>query len=64
MECFDYDSDGDHDLIGQLETSVGALIGQQTHRLPLINPKKKAKKKSYLNSGELVVENSKVREIQ
>jgi len=60
VECFDYDSDGDHDLIGQLETSVGALIGQQTHRLPLINPKKKAKKKSYLNSGELVLENSKI----
>jgi len=54
IECFDSDSNGKHDLIGECTTTVGHLRSgpgeANTHAL--INPKKVGKKK-YTNSGVL-----------
>uniref|UniRef100_A0A3B3CKQ9 Copine-3 n=1 Tax=Oryzias melastigma TaxID=30732 RepID=A0A3B3CKQ9_ORYME len=54
VECYDYDSDGSHDLIGSFETTMKRL--QETSRsspaeFECINSKKKQKKKGYKNSG-------------
>ncbi|XP_062917756.1 copine-3-like isoform X2 [Mobula hypostoma] len=54
VECYDYDNDGSHDLIGIFETSMSKLQGA-SYSSPMefecIHPKKKQKKKSYKNSG-------------
>ncbi|XP_004080980.1 copine-3 [Oryzias latipes] len=54
VECYDYDSDGSHDLIGTFETTMKRL--QEASRtspaeFECINSKKKQKKKGYKNSG-------------
>uniref|UniRef100_A0A1I7ZW41 Copine-3 n=1 Tax=Steinernema glaseri TaxID=37863 RepID=A0A1I7ZW41_9BILA len=57
IECFDYDNDGGHDLIGTCETTCDRLVFQEDQEIPLINQKKKDKKgKRYKNSGTLVFE--------
>lgn len=57
IECYDWDDDGSHDLIGECYTSLKQLLqDSSTKKYPLINPKKKSKKKSYKNSGELIVQ--------
>ncbi|XP_051969733.1 copine-3 [Xyrauchen texanus] len=58
VECYDYDSDGSHDLIGIFETTVKRL--QEASRttpaeFECINSKKKQKKKNYKNSGVVSV---------
>uniref|UniRef100_A0A4W3HSC8 Copine-3-like n=1 Tax=Callorhinchus milii TaxID=7868 RepID=A0A4W3HSC8_CALMI len=54
VECYDYDNDGSHDLIGIFETNMDRM-NAASHNSPAefecINPKKKQKKKSYKNSG-------------
>ncbi|GFS12362.1 copine-8 [Elysia marginata] len=52
IECYDWDSDGGHDFIGETMTNLRELT-QAAARYELINPKKKAKKRSYKNSGEV-----------
>nr|XP_020464521.1 copine-3 isoform X1 [Monopterus albus] len=54
VECYDYDNDGSHDLIGIFETTMTRL--QQASKsspaeFECINSKKKQKKKGYKNSG-------------
>uniref|UniRef100_A0A672L1Y2 Copine 8 n=1 Tax=Sinocyclocheilus grahami TaxID=75366 RepID=A0A672L1Y2_SINGR len=53
VEVYDWDRDGGHDFIGEFSTSYRELSrGQsQFNVYEVINPKKKAKKKKYLNSG-------------
>uniref|UniRef100_A0A7E4V1A0 Copine-3 n=1 Tax=Panagrellus redivivus TaxID=6233 RepID=A0A7E4V1A0_PANRE len=54
FECFDYDNDGGHDLIGVASTTVNKLESGEVTELELINEKKKKKKGSkYKNSGVL-----------
>uniref|UniRef100_A0A668AZK1 Copine-3 n=1 Tax=Myripristis murdjan TaxID=586833 RepID=A0A668AZK1_9TELE len=58
VDCFDYDNDGSHDLIGTFETTVTRL--QEASRtspaeFECINSKKKQKKKGYKNSGVVSV---------
>ncbi|XP_065114604.1 copine-3 isoform X1 [Paramisgurnus dabryanus] len=58
IECYDYDNDGSHDLIGIFETNMKRL--QEASRtapaeFDCINSKKKQKKKSYKNSGVVSV---------
>uniref|UniRef100_A0A8C6WMS0 Copine-3 n=1 Tax=Neogobius melanostomus TaxID=47308 RepID=A0A8C6WMS0_9GOBI len=58
VECYDYDNDGSHDLIGMFETTMTRL--QEASRVSpaefdCINSKKKQKKKSYKNSGVISV---------
>ncbi|KAL4631045.1 copine-3 isoform X1 [Arapaima gigas] len=54
VECYDYDNDGSHDLIGIFEANMTQM--QQASRtspaeFECINHKKKQKKKNYKNSG-------------
>merc|ERR1712107_792520 len=53
----DWNKSGSHSMIGELETSVDALLQlSRGAELPLINQKKKSKKKErYRNSGLLIV---------
>ncbi|XP_022084005.1 copine-8-like isoform X1 [Acanthaster planci] len=53
VECFDWNRDGSHDLIGVFETNTRELSRGPclTNVYQLIHPKKQAKKKSYRNSG-------------
>uniref|UniRef100_A0A8D0ABN1 Copine-3 n=2 Tax=Sander lucioperca TaxID=283035 RepID=A0A8D0ABN1_SANLU len=58
VECYDYDNDGSHDLIGSFETTMTRF--QQASRtspaeFECINSKKKQKKKGYKNSGVVSV---------
>ncbi|XP_076850730.1 copine-3 isoform X2 [Brachyhypopomus gauderio] len=58
VECYDYDNDGSHDLIGIFETNMKRL--QEATRFSpaefdCINAKKKQKKKNYKNSGVVSV---------
>ncbi|XP_077983033.1 copine-8-like [Glandiceps talaboti] len=58
VECYDWNSSGSsHDYIGEFQTNARELAkgpGYSNH-YELINPKKKAKKKSYKNSGTIEV---------
>ncbi|GAB1598493.1 copine-8-like isoform X3 [Argonauta hians] len=53
VECYDWDADGGHDLIGIFQTSLKELSKGRdiTNVYECINPKKKEKKKKYRNSG-------------
>jgi hypothetical protein len=53
VDCYDKNDNGSHDLIGSFETSMEELMMGANRQLkwPLIDQKKKAKKKSYENSG-------------
>ncbi|MCL4130502.1 UNVERIFIED_CONTAM: hypothetical protein GTU68_052839 [Idotea baltica] len=57
IECFDYDSDGSHDLIGECQTKLATLRegSGPTNNYTLINPKKQQKKSSYKGSGKLIL---------
>ncbi|XP_033110613.1 copine-8-like [Anneissia japonica] len=52
IECYDYDSDGSHDLIGEFTTNMRQL-SEGSKRFELIHPKKKEKKKNYKHSGTI-----------
>ncbi|XP_051737595.1 copine-3 isoform X2 [Ctenopharyngodon idella] len=58
VECYDYDNDGSHDLIGIFETTMKRLQ-EATRSAPAefdcVNSKKKQKKKNYKNSGVVSV---------
>lgn len=60
IECYDYDRDGSHDLIGASQTTLKELSTGSCQQFELINPKKKAKKSSYKNSGVLTVVQCKI----
>ncbi|XP_063953794.1 copine-8-like isoform X1 [Lytechinus pictus] len=53
VECYDWDSDGSHDLIGEFNTNMRELSTRKGTTFDLINPKKAKKKKSYKNSGTI-----------
>ncbi|XP_072255141.1 copine-8 [Pyxicephalus adspersus] len=57
IEVYDWDRDGSHDYIGEFTTSYRELSrGQsQFNVYEVINPKKKGKKKKYLNSGTVTL---------
>eukprot|EP01117_Protostelium_nocturnum_P014927 TRINITY_DN5737_c0_g1_i1.p1 TRINITY_DN5737_c0_g1~~TRINITY_DN5737_c0_g1_i1.p1 ORF type:complete len:440 (+),score=122.73 TRINITY_DN5737_c0_g1_i1:620-1939(+) len=52
LECFDWDQHKKHDLIGITTVSIEQIQSGETI-LPLIHPKKKKKKKNYINSGSV-----------
>lgn len=62
VDCLDYESKGSHELIGSFETTVAELMegASREQRWPVINPKKKAKKKNYENSGVVTLTSCKV----
>lgn len=57
FECFDWDSDGGHDFIGEFTTNLRELSRGpcSSNIYPVINPKKQAKKKKYKDSGEVTL---------
>ncbi|XP_025056017.1 copine-3 isoform X4 [Alligator sinensis] len=63
VQCYDYDSDGSHDLIGTFQTTMSKLK-EASRSSPVefecINEKKKQKKKSYRNSGIVCVKHCEV----
>ncbi|XP_034027684.1 copine-3-like isoform X4 [Thalassophryne amazonica] len=63
VECYDYDSDGSHDLIGTFETTMTSLqAASKTSpaEFECINSKKKQKKKGYKNSGVVSIKQCQV----
>ncbi|XP_061458522.1 copine-3 isoform X1 [Rhineura floridana] len=63
VECYDYDSDGSHDLIGTFQTTLSKLKEASRHspaEFECINEKKRQKKKSYKNSGVVSVKRCEV----
>jgi hypothetical protein len=57
VDCHDWNDNGVPDLIGSFETSLEELMSGSSRQIkwPLINLKKKAKKKSYENSGTVTL---------
>uniref|UniRef100_A0A8C9WAQ0 Copine-2 n=1 Tax=Scleropages formosus TaxID=113540 RepID=A0A8C9WAQ0_SCLFO len=56
--CYDYDNDGGHDFIGEFHTTVTKMMEAQNSEeieFECINPKKQKKKKSYKNSGIIIL---------
>ncbi|KAI6201386.1 C2 domain and von Willebrand factor, type A domain and Copine domain-containing protein [Aphelenchoides besseyi] len=53
IECYDWDADGEHDLVGACNTTVNRLLSGVDKTLPLINEKKARKTKKYVDSGKL-----------
>uniref|UniRef100_A0A8D0AIN9 Copine-2 n=1 Tax=Sander lucioperca TaxID=283035 RepID=A0A8D0AIN9_SANLU len=61
--CYDYDNDGGHDFIGEFQTTAAKMSEAQNSvevEFDCINPKKQKKKKSYKNSGIIIVKSCKV----
>ncbi|XP_058011628.1 copine-2 isoform X2 [Ahaetulla prasina] len=59
--CYDYDNDGGHDFIGEFQTSVDTMCKDgSVVEFECINPKKQKKKRSYKNSGIIIVKSCKV----
>ena len=58
FDVFDWDSNGEHDLIGSFNTNLAGLqkAAVEKSNFAVINPKKQSKK-SYKNSGEVFVKN-------
>jgi len=57
----DWNKMGNHALIGETETSVASLLQLGSGvSIALINPKKKAKKRSYKDSGHLMISSCKL----
>ncbi|RMC15197.1 hypothetical protein DUI87_07380 [Hirundo rustica rustica] len=63
VECYDYDGDGSHDLIGSFQTTMSKLK-EASRSSPVefecINEKKRQKKKNYKNSGIVSVKHCEV----
>ncbi|XP_072267063.1 copine-3 [Pyxicephalus adspersus] len=63
VECYDYDSDGSHDLIGIFQTTMSKLK-EASRSMPVefdcINEKKRQKKKNYRNSGVVSVKHCQI----
>ncbi|XP_064254974.1 copine-5-like isoform X5 [Passer domesticus] len=57
VEVYDWDRDGSHDFIGEFTTSYRELARGQSHFnvYEVVNPRKKMKKKKYLNSGTVTL---------
>ncbi|XP_078342842.1 copine-8-like isoform X2 [Oculina patagonica] len=53
VECYDWDRDGGHDLIGIFSTTINELNSTSGMTFEVINPKKQAKKKGYKHSGTI-----------
>ncbi|XP_020501032.1 copine-3 isoform X1 [Labrus bergylta] len=63
VECYDYDNDGSHDLIGIFETTMTSLkeaSRSSPAEFECVNSKKKQKKKGYKNSGVVSVKHCQV----
>ncbi|CAJ0575051.1 unnamed protein product, partial [Mesorhabditis spiculigera] len=53
IECYDWDQDGNHDLVGSCTTTVNRLTSGDDVSLSLIHEKKARKSRKYVDSGQL-----------
>ncbi|BFZ19711.1 hypothetical protein BsWGS_22750 [Bradybaena similaris] len=62
IDCYDWDDDGSHDYIGGCTTTLQDMLRASGSEIsyPCVNPGKKAKKKSYTDSGTIVVSSCKL----
>lgn len=60
VKCYDWDKDGDHDLIGEFFTTVEEILKNEKEEYQCINEKKKKSKKSYKNSGIISFSDAKI----
>ncbi|XP_074843094.1 copine-3 isoform X2 [Carettochelys insculpta] len=63
VECYDYDNDGSHDLIGSFLTTMSKLkeaSRSSPAEFECVNEKKRQKKKSYKNSGVVSVKHCEI----
>ena len=62
IDIYDWNSDGTHDFIGSINTSLSKLETTAIEQtgIPVINEDKKRRKSSYKNSGTLFVEKCKI----
>ncbi|XP_031572817.1 copine-3-like [Actinia tenebrosa] len=62
IDVYDYDEGDTNDFIGSTETTLKGLLDAHPEgkSFELINPKKKQKKKNYVNSGQLLVNNCEI----
>uniref|UniRef100_A0A6I8S3F2 Copine-2 n=1 Tax=Xenopus tropicalis TaxID=8364 RepID=A0A6I8S3F2_XENTR len=61
--CLDYDNDGGHDFIGEFQTTAIKMCESrdfQPVEFECINPKKQKKKRSYKNSGIIIIKSCKI----
>ncbi|XP_069822105.1 copine-2 [Dendropsophus ebraccatus] len=61
--CFDYDNDGGHDFIGEFQTTAIKMCEARegmSVEFDCINPKKQKKKRSYKNSGVIIIKTCKI----
>merc|ERR1712168_495267 len=63
VECFDWNQNGSHNFIGEFAVTLRELTGKSNIEYDCINPKKKAKKKSYKNSGKIFVMTCRVEKV-
>ena len=56
LHCI-HQGDGKHNFMGQVETSVRAMLESNNTAVNVVEPLKKAKKASYVNSGTLMFSN-------
>lgn len=54
MEIFDWDSNGKHQTMGVVETSVDAMLTNGEAPMPVIEAEKVKTKKTYTNSGHVI----------
>lgn len=57
IEVWDHEASGRHQTMGVVETSVRGLLDCRGTPFNVIEPEKKAKSKSYVNSGVLIAAN-------
>lgn len=58
IEIFDRDSNGDHDFMGSVRTSVQSMLTKGDDPYDVIEEKRKAKESGYKNSGQLFTKNA------
>jgi copine 1/2/3 len=57
IDVWDAESNGKHDSMGSVKTSVRAMLTGNGQGMDVIEEDKKAKKRSYVNSGQLFATN-------
>nr|XP_020464514.1 copine-3-like isoform X3 [Monopterus albus] len=63
IDCYDYNNSGSHELIGSFQTTLCQILEASkayAAEFECINSKKKEKKKSYKNSGVIIIKQCKI----
>ena len=63
LEVYDWNRSGNHELIGFHQTTMDELLKGGQKSYIIINPELKKKKKSYIGSGNIIIDSIKVEQI-